>query len=154
MARYVSRRRAVAIWMALVPLAAGVAACGPSAEDCRNLMPVAAGLPVPAETPAATRGCKAVQEGVTVQVEAVRRNLGWERGRIWVDGAETPESDLPSALLAARARHAASDLGAKAGKALRGLRDSVKSFHDGLRPETQGQQELPKPAPPPPPHAP
>jgi hypothetical protein len=131
--------------MILVPLAGGFAACSPSAEDCRDLMPVDAGPAVPARTPGATRGCKAEQEGVTIQVEAVRRNLRWERGRIWIDGVETPESDLPSALLAARARHAASDFGAKAGQTLRGIRDSARSFRDKLRDSLHGQPEPPKP---------
>ena len=142
-----ARRFHAAAWLVLLPLAGGAAACAPSAEDCRDLMPVDAGPAVPAPTPAATRGCKAEKEGVTVQVEAVRRNLRWERGRIWIDGLEAPESDLTSALAAARARHAAISLGAKAGQALRSIKDAAKSLRDGLR----GQPEPPSPPPPPPP---
>jgi len=147
MTRHDVRKFHTAAWLVLLPLAGGITACAPSAEDCRDLMPVDAGAAVPAPTPAATRGCKAEKEGVTVQVEAVRRNLRWERGRIWIDGLEAPESDLTSALAAARARHAAISLGAKAGQALRGIKDAAKSFRDGLR----GQPEPSSPPPPPPP---
>jgi hypothetical protein len=115
--------------LALALLAGGWAACTPSAQDCRDLMPVDAKPAVPAPTPAGTRGCRIEQDGTVIQVEAVRRNMHWERGRIWIDGVETPESDLSSALLAAKARHAATDIG----KALRTLRDSAKAFRDNLR---------------------
>jgi hypothetical protein len=103
-------------------------------------MPVEAGPAVPAQTPAGTRGCKAIQEGVTIQVEAVRRNLRWERGRIWIDGIETPESDLPSSMLAARARRAVG----KGQKILQGIRDTARSLRDSFR----GQESPPKPPPP------
>jgi hypothetical protein len=138
--RHAPRWLLAVAWSVLVPLAAGLAACSPSADDCRNLMPVESGPAVPAQTPGGTRGCKAVQEGVTIQVEAVRRNLGWERGRIWIDGIETPESDLGSALIAARARRAAT----KANKILEGIRDTARSIRDGF-----GAKE-PPPKPPPP----
>ncbi|HEY6321405.1 MAG TPA: hypothetical protein VJA16_07600 [Thermoanaerobaculia bacterium] len=146
MKRHHPRRFPAVAWLALLPLAAGAAACAPSAEDCHDLMPVDIGPAIPAPTPASTRGCKATNEGVTIQVEAVRRNLRWERGRIWIDGLEAPETDLPSALAAARARHAATNLGAKAGQALRDLKDAAKSFRDGLR----GQPQPQNPPPPPP----
>ena len=141
-----ARRFPAVAWLALLPLAAAAAACAPSAEDCHDLMPVDVGPAIPAPTPANTRGCKATNEGVTIQVEAVRRNLRWERGRIWIDGLEAPETDLPSALASARARHAAQNLGAKAGQALRDLKDTAKSFRDGLR----GQPQPQNPPPPPP----
>jgi hypothetical protein len=124
----------------LVPLAGGLAACSPSAEDCRNLMPVEAGPAVPAQTPAGTRGCKSIQDGVIIQAEAVRRNLRWERGRIWIDGVETPESDLGSALIAARARRVTG----KADQVLQGIRDSAKSIRDSFR----SKERPPKPPPP------
>jgi hypothetical protein len=126
---------------ALAALAGCLAACTPSAEDCRNLVPVEveAGPAVPAQTPGGTRGCKAVKEGVTIQVEAVRRNLGWERGRIWIDGIETPESDLSSALIAARARRTVS----KADRILQGVRDTARSIRDGFR----GKEPPSKPPP-------
>jgi hypothetical protein len=141
-----ARRFPAAAWLVLLALAAGAAACAPSAEDCRDLMPVDVGPAIPSPTPANTRGCQATKEGVTIQVEAVRRNLRWERGRIWIDGLEAPETDLPSALAAARARHAAQNLGAKAGQALRDLKDAAKSFRDNLR----GQPQPQNPPPPPP----
>lgn len=146
MKRHHPRRFPAVAWLALLPLALGAAACAPSAEDCHDLMPVDVGPAIPAPTPASTRGCKATTEGVTIQVEAVRRNLRWERGRIWIDGLEAPETDLPSALAAARARHAAQNLGAKAGQALRDLKDAAKSLRDGLRGQPQPQNP---PAPPP-----
>ncbi len=146
MKRHHPRRLPAVARLVLLALAAGAAACAPSAEDCHDLMPVDVGPAIPAPTPANTRGCKATNEGVTIQVEAVRRNLRWERGRIWIDGLEAPEGDLPSALAAARARHAAQNLGAKAGQALRGLKDAAKSFRDGLR----GQPQPQNPPPPPP----
>jgi hypothetical protein len=130
-------RLRTAVWSLLLPLAAVVAACTPSAEDCHDLMPLEVGPAVPAPTPAGTRGCKATQDGVAIQVEAVRRNLSWERGRIWVDGIETPESDLQGALTAARARQAA----AKANQILRGIKDTARSIRDTLR----GQEPPPKP---------
>src|SRR5579864_2323914 len=70
-------RRFPVAWLVLL-LVGGGAACAPSAEDCREIMPVDVGPAVPHPTPAGTRGCKATKEGVSVQVEAVRRNLGWE----------------------------------------------------------------------------
>ena len=140
-----ARRIPNLVWLVLLLLAAILASCAPTAEDCREIMPVDFGPPVPHPTPAATRGCKATKDGVSVQVEAVRRNLRWERGRVWVDGLEAPEADLQSALAAARARHAASELGAKAGQAVRGLKDAARSFKDSFR----GQQEPQKPPPPP-----
>ena len=138
-------RRFPVAWLVLL-LVGGAAACAPSAEDCREIMPVDVGPAVPHPTPAGTRGCKATKEGVSVQVEAVRRNLGWERGRVWVDGLEAPEADLQSALATARARHAAADLGAKAGQAVRGLKDAARSFRDSFR----GQQQPQNPQAPPP----
>jgi len=150
--RHRARRISAIAWIALALLAGSHAACTPSAEDCHDLMPVEAGPAVPAHTPPGTRGCKAVQEGVTIQVEAVRRNLRWERGRVWVDGIETPENDLPSALAAARARHAASTLGAKTGQALRNLKDTARSFRNGFR--GQQQPSSPPPAPDKPPQSP
>jgi hypothetical protein len=146
MKRHHARRFPAVAWLALLPLAAGAAACAPSAEDCHDLMPVDVGPAIPAPTPVNTRGCQATNEGVTIQVEAVRRNLRWERGRIWIDGLEAPETDLPSALAAARARHAAQSLGAKAGEALKDIKDAAKSFRDGLR----GQPQPQNPPPPPP----
>ena len=146
MTRHDARTFPAVAWLVLLPLAAGAAACAPSAEDCHDLMPVDVGPAIPAPTPAATRGCRATKDGVTIQVEAVRRNLRWERGRIWIDGLEAPETDLPSALAAARARHAAQSLGAKAGEALKGIKDAAKSFRDGLR----GQPQPQNPPPPPP----
>jgi hypothetical protein len=146
MKRHHARRSPTVARLVLLALAAGAAACAPSAEDCHDLMPVDVGPAIPAPTPANTRGCKATNEGVTIQVEAVRRNLRWERGRIWIDGLEAPETDLPSALAAARARHAAQSLGAKAGEALKGIKDAAKSFRDGLR----GQPQPQNPPPPPP----
>ena len=146
MKRHHARRFPTVARLALLALAAGAAACAPSAEDCHDLMPVDVGPAIPAPTPANTRGCQATKEGVTIQVEAVRRNLRWERGRIWIDGSEAPETDLPSALAAARARHAAQNLGAKAGQALRDLKDAAKSFRDNLR----GQPQPQNPPPPPP----
>ncbi len=134
--------------VSLVLLLAAIAvACAPSAEDCRELMPVDTvdfGPAVPHPTPAATRGCKATKEGVSIQIEAVRRNLRWERGRIWVDGLEAPEADLHSAVAAARARHGAAELGAKAGQAVKGLKDAARSFRDSFR----GRQEPQQPPPP------
>lgn len=144
MKRHHARRSSAVARLVLLALAAGAAACAPSAEDCHDLMPVDVGPAIPAPTPANTRGCKATNEGATIQVEAVRRNLRWERGRIWIDGLEAPETDLPSALAAARARHAAQNLGAKAGQALRDLKDAAKSFRDGFR----GQPEPQSPPPP------
>ncbi len=140
------RRFVSLVALALLLLAGVVVACAPSAEDCREIMPVDFGPAVPHPTPAATRGCKATKDGVAVQVEAVRRNLGWERGRIWVDGIEAPEADLQSAVVAAKARHAASQLGTKAGQAVRDLKDAAKSFRDSFR----GQQQPQNPPPPPP----
>jgi hypothetical protein len=140
MRRHAARWLEILAWSVVVPLAGGLAACSPSAEDCRNLMPVEAGPAVPAQTPAGTRGCKSVQEGVTIQAEAVRRNLRWERGRIWIDGIETPESDLGSAMIAARARRAAG----KANQILQGIRDTAKSIRDGFR----GKEGPSKPPPP------
>jgi hypothetical protein len=151
MKRHDARRFPAVACLVLLPLAAGAAACAPSAEDCHDLMPVDVGVDVgpaiPAPTPANTRGCKATKEGVTIQVEAVRRNLRWERGRIWIDGLEAPEIDLSSALAAARARHAAQNLGAKAGQALRDLKDAAKSLRDGLRGQPQPQNPPPPPQP-------
>ena len=144
-----ARRLPWVVSLVLLLLAGIAAACAPSAEDCRELMPVDLGdfgPAVPHPTPAATRGCKATKEGVSIQVEAVRRNLRWERGRIWVDGLEAPEADLHSAVAAARARHAAAELGAKAGQAVKGLKDAARSFRDSFR----GQQEPQQPPPPPP----
>ena len=146
MKRHHLRRLPAVARLVLLALAAGAAACAPSAEDCHDLMPVDVGPAIPAPTPANTRGCQATKEGVTIQVEAVRRNLRWERGRVWIDGLEAPETDLPSALAAARARHAAQNLGAKAGQALRDLKDAAKSLRDGLR----GQPQPQNPPPPPP----
>jgi hypothetical protein len=136
-------RRRAAVWISLVPLAAGLAACSPSVEDCHNLMPVETTTAVPAPTPAATRGCKTEQEGVTIQVEAVRRNLRWERGRVWIEGVETPESDISSSILAARARHAATDFGTKVRQTVHDLGDAARSFRDSLH----GKPEPPKPPP-------
>jgi hypothetical protein len=115
--------------LAVALLAGAWAGCTPSAQDCRDLMPVDAKSAFPAPTPSGTRGCRVEQDGTVIQAEAVRRNMHWERGRIWIDGVETPENDISSALLAAHARHAATDLG----KALRSLRDSAKSIRDHLR---------------------
>jgi|GEM_PF-2719560 len=148
MTRHDARILPALAWLVLLPLAAALPACAPTAEDCREIMPVEAGPAIPAPTPAATRGCKATKDGVVIQVEAVRRNLRWERGRIWIDGLEAPESDLPSALAAARARHAATSLGAKAGQALRNLKDAAKSFRDGFKGEAQPQNPSPPPPPP------
>jgi hypothetical protein len=145
MTRHDARGLQALAWLVLLPLAAGAAACAPTAEDCHDIMPVDAGPAIPAPTPAATRGCKATRDGVVIQVEAVRRNLGWERGRIWIDGLEAPETDLPSALAAARARHAATSLGAKAGQALRNLKDAAQSFRDGFKGEAQPQNPPPPP---------
>jgi hypothetical protein len=136
-------RRLPAVWTIVVPLAASLAACSPSVEDCHNLMPVQTTTVVPAQTPAATRGCKTEQEGITIQVEAVRRNLRWERGRIWIEGVETPESDVSSSILAARARHAATDFGTKARQTLHDIGDAAKSFRDSLH----GKPEPTKPPP-------
>jgi hypothetical protein len=152
MTRHDARRPPAAVWLLLASLAGGLSACAPSAEDCRDLMPVALDpgvAAVPAKTPAATRGCQATQDGVLIQVEAVRRNLRWERGRIWIDGLEAPEADIPSALAAARARHAAAKLGAKAGEALRSLTEAAKSFRDSFKGQPQPAQP-PPPQPPPP----
>jgi hypothetical protein len=132
------------VWLVLIPLAAILGACSPSIEDCRNLMPVETTTAVPAPTPAATRGCKAELEGVTIQVEAVRRNLRWEKGRIWIEGVETPEIDVSSSL-AARARHAATDFGTKVRQTVQGIGDAAKSVRDSLH----GKPEPPKPPPPP-----
>lgn len=132
------------VWLVLIPLAATLGACSPSIEDCRNLMPVETTTAVPAPTPAATRGCKAEQEGVTIQVEAVRRNLRWEKGRIWIEGVETPEIDVSSSILAARARHAATDFGTKVRQTVQGIGDAAKSFRDSVK----GKPEPPKPPPP------
>jgi hypothetical protein len=139
-----ARRQPMVIWLVLLALVGAMAACAPTVEDCREIMPVDFGPAVPHPTPAATRGCKATKEGVSIQVEAVRRNLRWERGRIWVDGLEAPEADLHSALAAARARHAASELGTKTGQALQGLKDAAKSFKDSFK----NQQQPQKPPPP------
>ncbi|HVT60427.1 MAG TPA: hypothetical protein VHR45_18785 [Thermoanaerobaculia bacterium] len=112
-----------------MPVLAGVAAllcgaCNPSRESCRHLMPAAVVAPAAvALTPAATRGCRAEQDGVAVQVEAVRRNLRWERGRIWVDGVETPEAAVASTVAAVQARRAGAALGAKAEQERRRLRE-------------------------------
>ena len=133
------------VWLLLIPLVATLGGCSPSVEDCHNLMPVETTTVVPAPTPAATRGCKTEQEGVTIQVEAVRRNLRWERGRIWIEGVETPETDVSSSILAARARHAATDFGTKVRQTLHGIGDTAKSFRDSLH----GKPEPPKPPPPP-----
>lgn len=146
--RHEARRRPLVLWLVLLLMAGAMAACAPTAEDCREIMPVDFGPAVPHPTPAATRGCKATKDGVSIQVEAVRRNLRWERGRIWVDGLEAPEADLQSALVAARARHAASELGAKAGQAVQGLKDAARSFKDSFR----GRQQPQNPPPPPPPN--
>lgn len=133
----------VVVWLVLVLLAAGLSACAPSAEDCRDLMPFAAATAVPARTPADTRGCRATREGVLFQVEAVRRNLRWERGRIWIDGLEATETDLSSAMAAARARHNAARLGSRAGQALRAIRDAARAFRDTLKGRTQPAQPPP-----------
>jgi len=152
MKTHARQRLPVWAWLFLMVLVGGLSACAPSAEDCRDLMAAAVGptaptVPaVPAKTPAATRGCQAVQDGVLIQVEAVRRNLRWERGRIWIDGLEAPETDLPSALAAARARHAAAKLGAKAGEIVRSITDAAKSFRDSFK----GQAQPSQPPPPPP----
>jgi hypothetical protein len=151
MTRQEERSLRALAWLVLLPLAAASASCAPTAEDCHEIMPVEAGPAIPAPTPAATRGCKATRDGVVIQVEAVRRNLRWERGRTWIDGLEAPESDLPSALAAARARHAATSLGAKAGQALRNLKDAARSFRDGFKGEAQPEKPPPPPPPPPPP---
>ena len=143
MTKHQARQRSQCIWLVLFLLAAALAACAPSAEDCREIMPVDFGPAVPHPTPANTRGCKATKDGISIQVEAVRRNLRWDRGRIWVDGLEAPEADLQSALVAARARHAASELGAKTGQAVQSLKDAAKSFKDSF----QGQQQPQKPPP-------
>jgi hypothetical protein len=145
MKKHDARRLPWLVSLVLLLLAGIAVACAPSAEDCRELMPVDFGPAVPHPTPAATRGCKATKDGVSIQVEAVRRNLRWERGRVWVDGLEAPEADLQSALAAARARHAAAELGTKAGQAVKGLKDAARSFRDSFR----GQQEPQKPPPPP-----
>ena len=141
-----ARRLPFAAPLALLALLATLAACTPSAESCRDLMPVEGLAAVPARPPAATRGCTAEQDGVTIQVEAIRRNMAWERGRIWIDGVETPESDLSSTLLAAHARLSARGLGAQAGRVVRSLKDSAHALVDGFR--------NPPPAPPAPPAAP
>ncbi|HLX06751.1 MAG TPA: hypothetical protein VKY89_02695 [Thermoanaerobaculia bacterium] len=153
-----SRQRLLAVaWVFLVSLVAGIFACAPSSEDCRDLMAAAVGPAVPAvpavlaKTPAATRGCQATYDGVLIQVEAVRRNLRWERGRIWIDGLEASETDLPSALAAARARHAAAKLGAKAGEIVRSITDAAKSFRDSFRGQAQPAQPPPGQTPPQPP---
>jgi hypothetical protein len=133
----------------MLALLAALTACAPSADSCRDLMPVEGLAALPARTPAATRGCTAEQDGVTIQVEAIRRNMTWERGRIWIDGVETPESDLSSTLLAAHARLSARGLGAQAGRVVRSLKDSAHALVDGFR----NPPAVP-PAPPTPPAAP
>ena len=156
MKSYAGQRLLAVAWVFLVPLAAGLIACAPSAEDCRDLMAAAVGPAAPAvpavlaKTPAATRGCQATYDGVLIQVEAVRRNLRWERGRIWIDGLEAPETDLPSALSAARARHAAAKLGAKAGEIVRSITDAAKSFRDSFKGQAQPSPGQTAPQPPPP----
>ncbi|MDP9122166.1 MAG: hypothetical protein M3O15_12510, partial [Acidobacteriota bacterium] len=75
-------------------LTAACGACRPTAYTCAGLMPVAADAVRPAGTPAGTTGCAGDSRGIPVAVEAVRKGLSWERGRIWIDGAEAAGADL------------------------------------------------------------
>jgi len=80
-------------------------------------------------TPAGTHGCRATLADVPVIVEANRKGLQWERGRIWVAGKEATEASFRDAMreekVRMKVRNAADRIRSAVHGLTRGLNDST-----------------------------
>jgi len=102
------------------------AACKPGVTQCTQLLGEGPDGEVPQNvtvttTPAGTAGCRATFASVPVIVEANRRGLHWERGRIWVAEKETTEASFRDALREEKIRMKVRDAGDRIRSAVRGL---------------------------------
>ena len=72
-------------------------------------------------TPAGTPGCRATFDHVPVTMEANRKGLHWERGRVWVGDKEATDASFRDALREEKIRGKVRDAKDRLKSALRGL---------------------------------
>ena len=106
-----------------IALLALLAACSPSTDECRTILPLTGEAVMVTRTPSGVVGCTTSVDGVTVTTEAHRAGLGWSAGTTWVDGEETRREHVHAQVAAIRTRR---DIEAAAASAKAATAEAIK----------------------------
>jgi hypothetical protein len=98
-ARSLWQRIVTASVLALIPLA--LAACAPSVDSCRGVLPTAAANVRVVQADGRT-SCTGEVDEVTVAVDMQRSGLGWQPGAVTVDGSPSSATTLSEDITRAR----------------------------------------------------
>jgi hypothetical protein len=111
----------------------GLARCTPSVQDCYHILPVVSEPVTRTTTPAGTKGCACMAEGVLVIAEAQRSGFSWSRGQLWVEGTLVSEQDFPTRFAQMKARRQVETTAARVQGAAQGLADQVRKAGKTLK---------------------